>query len=169
MADVLTHVLVGFIVGTLLSIRYDWLGPEYVTLVMIGALSPDIAKIDLVISSETVSALLGVPFGWSALHTLGGTVIVVLLGSLLVAPEYRTRAIALFFVGAVSHHVLDLLLISTTGYSYAVFWPMTEVRFPRGDLYLSSDRGPVVVVGALAVGVWYGTRWWGVGMNRGEG
>ena len=156
MADVLTHVLVGFLIGTLLSVRYDWLGPEFVTLVMIGALSPDFVKIDMVIPGETVAALLGIPFSWSPLHVLAGTVIVVLLGSLLVAPEYRTRAIALFFVGAVSHHVLDLLLISTTGYSYAVFWPVTEVRFPRGDLYLSSDRGPVMVVGALAVVVWYG-------------
>ena len=89
---------------------------------------------------------------------LGGTV-VVLLGSLLIAPEYRRRAIALFVVGALSHHVLDLLLISTTGYSYAVFWPVTEVRFPRGDLYLSSDRGPVVVVGVLAVVVWCVVGW----------
>ena len=85
--------------------------------------------------------------------------LVILLGSLLLAPEYRRRALALFFVGSLSHHVLDLLLISTTGYSYAVFWPVMEIRFPRGDLYLSSDRGPVVVVGVLAVGVWYAVGW----------
>ena len=84
---------------------------------------------------------------------------VVLLGSLLLAPEYRRRAIALFFVGALSHHVLDLLLISVSGYSYAVFWPVTTVRLPAGDLYLSSDRGPVVVVGVLAVVVWCVVGW----------
>ena len=97
--------------------------------------------------------MLGIPFGWSALHSFGGSVVVVLLGSLLLAPEYRKRAIALFVVGALRHHVLDPLLISVSGYSYAVFWPVTEIRFPRGDLYLSSDRGPVVVAGALVVDV----------------
>ena len=47
MADVLTHVLAGFIIGTLLSFRYDWLGPGHVTLVMIGALAPDFVTIDI--------------------------------------------------------------------------------------------------------------------------
>ena len=63
MADVLTHVLVGFIISVLLSFRYDWLGPEYVTLVMVGALSPDFTKIALVVPDGIVSSLLGVPYG----------------------------------------------------------------------------------------------------------
>ena len=37
MADVLTHVLVGYILGTIPSWRYDWLEPHHVTLVMIAA------------------------------------------------------------------------------------------------------------------------------------
>lgn len=87
MADVLTHVLVGFVIGTVLSIRYEWMGPEHVTLVMIGALSPDFVKISLVVPDYTVATSLGIPFSWSPLHTLGGSVIVVLLGALLLAPR----------------------------------------------------------------------------------
>lgn len=40
-ADVRTHVLAGFIIGTLLFFRYDWLGPEHVTLVISGGLAPE--------------------------------------------------------------------------------------------------------------------------------
>ena len=155
MADVFTHVLVGFVIGVLLSFRYDWLGPEYVTLVMIGALSPDFVKINLVVPDEVVAGFLGVPFSWSPLHVLFGSVVVVLLASLLLAPEYRKRAVALFVVGAVSHHAIDVLLLNVTGYSYALFWPVTAYNPPAGNLYLSSDRWPIVVAGVVAAVVWF--------------
>ncbi|WP_049890338.1 metal-dependent hydrolase [Natronorubrum sulfidifaciens] len=154
MADVLTHVLVGYIIGTLLSIRYERVQPTHVTLVMIGALSPDFVKIELLVPDGLVMALLGVPFSWSPLHTLGGTVLVICLGSLLLAPEYRAQALALFAIGALSHHTLDVLLMTPTGDAYAVFWPLTEYRLPAGGLYLSSDRWPALVAGLVAVVVW---------------
>ena len=59
-------------------------------------------------------------------------------------------AIALFPLGALSHHALDLALLNVSGYSYAVFWPLTEYRPPSGDLYLSSDPCPVLVAAAGA-------------------
>ena len=154
MADVLTHVLVGYVIGMVLTFRYEWMRPAHVTLVMLGALSPDFAKADLFVSDWVVHSLLGVPFSWSALHTLGGTVVVVLLVSLLIAPEYRWHAIALVAIGAASHHVLDVALMTPTGRAYAVFWPVTDYRPPAGGLYLSSDRWPALVSGALAALVW---------------
>lgn len=154
MADVLTHVLVGYIIGTSLAIRYEWMGPRHVTLVMIGALSPDFVKISLVIPSAAVADVLGVPFSWSPLHTVGGSVVVILLGSLLLAPRFRKRAILLLAIGAASHHVLDVALLTSTGYSYAVFWPLTEYRPPSGGLYRSSDRWPALVAGLVATVVW---------------
>lgn len=154
MADVLTHVLVGYIVGTVLSIRDDRLTSSDVTMVMIGALSPDFAKIGLIVPSETVGSVVGFPFEWGALHTLGGTVVVVCLGSLLVAPDYRRRAVVLLSIGALTHHVLDVALLTVTGYAYPVFWPLTEYHLPAGNLYTSSDRWPAVVSGALAVVLW---------------
>ncbi|WP_168927092.1 metal-dependent hydrolase [Natronorubrum aibiense] len=152
--DVLTHVLAGYVIGTLLSIRYDGVGPAHVTLVMIGALSPDFAKIQLFVPDEFVAAVVGVPFSWSPLHTLVGTVIVACLGALLVAPDGRLQALALIAIGALSHHVLDLLLMTPTGESYGVFWPLLEYRLPAGSLYLSSDRWPALVAGLAALVVW---------------
>lgn len=152
--DVLTHVLVGYVIGTLLSFRYERLRPAHVTLVMVGALSPDFMKIQLVFPDGFVAWVLGVPFTWSSLHTLVGSALVVCLGSLLVAPAHRKQALALFAVGAASHHVLDVLLLTPTGDAYGVFWPLLEYRPPSGDLYLSSDRWPAIVAGLCALLVW---------------
>jgi hypothetical protein len=154
MPDILTHVLVGYILGTLLSSRYDWLTPEYATLVMLGALTPDLTKIALLLPSERVELLLGVPFDWFALHTLGGNLAVLLLGALLVAPEHRKRVFLLLALGAASHHSLDLLLFNPSGYSYPVLLPLTAYNPPAGQLYLSSDRWPALVAGTLAALMW---------------
>lgn len=158
MPDILTHVLVGYSLGTALAVRYEWLRPAHVTLVMIGALSPDFVKIKLALPDAIAQHLLGIPFSWMPLHTLGGSVLVVCLGALLVAPAYRRRALALLALGAGSHHALDLLLINATGYSYPVLWPLSAYRFPSPNLYLSSDRWPALVAGTIATGVWLRRR-----------
>jgi len=44
--------------------------------------------------------------------------------------------------------------MTSTGYSYAAFWPLTEYRLPAGGLYLSTDRWPALVAGLCAVLVW---------------
>ncbi|WP_265110680.1 metal-dependent hydrolase [Halosolutus halophilus] len=154
MPDLLTHVLVGYVLGTLLAVSDERLGPESVPLVMLGALSPDFVKLKLVLPSETVQAVLGIPFSWTPLHTLGGSVLVVGLGALLVAPDHRRQTIALFALGAASHHALDVLLLTVTGYSYAVLWPLSGYHFPAPNLYLSSDRWPALVAGLAAALVW---------------
>ena len=71
MADIFTHVLVGYILGTIRSCRSDRMGPHHVTFVLIGALSPDFVNISLVFPDEAVQVLLFMPFSWSPLHTLG--------------------------------------------------------------------------------------------------
>ena len=72
----------------------------------------------------------------------------------MLAPEYRRHAIALFHLGARSHHVLSVALLNASGYSYAVFWPLTEYYPPSGDLYRSSDPWPALIVGMGAALVW---------------
>ena len=65
----------------------------------------------------------------------------------------------LLALGAVSHHALDMLLINPSGYSYAVFWPLTTYHSPTPTLFRSSDRLPALVTGSAAVDVWY-FRWY---------
>ena len=154
MADLLTHALAGYCIGIVLSFYYEWMGPEHITLVMLGAVTPDLSKISKVVPSSTIETLLGVPFFWGGLHTLGGSVIIALLGGILVASEHRRAAIALLFLGALSHHALDLLLLQSSGYAYPVFWPLTEYQPPAGMLYRSSDRWPALLTGTLALILW---------------
>ncbi|ELY37822.1 metal-dependent hydrolase [Natronorubrum tibetense] len=158
MADVLTHVLVGYILGTLLSIRYESLRSAHVTLVMIGALTPDLVKIQLIAPDERVAETLGVAFSWSSLHTFVGSVLLIGLGALLLGPAHRKQAFALFAVGVLSHHILDILLLTPTGEAYTVFWPFLQYRPPAGDLYLSSDRWPALVASCGALLVWIVSR-----------
>lgn len=154
MPDVLTHVFWGYIIGTLLSFRYDWLDARFVTVVMLGALLPDLTKISIVIDSALVEQFLGIPFDWGAIHRLGGVVVASAIGALLAGPGYRRRVFALLLVGAASHLLLDALLINVSGYSYDLLWPLTTYSPPTPNLFLSSDRWPAVVSGALAALLW---------------
>ena len=103
MPDLLSHALIAFVLGTLLSWRLDWLDPRYVTLVMAGAFVPDLAKIVLLVPSERVAATLDVPFDWMGLHTAGGAVLAILVGVVLVPHRLRRRVAALLALGAASH------------------------------------------------------------------
>ncbi len=163
MPDLLTHVLVGYSIGTLLSVRYERVRSAQVTLVMVGALSPDFRKIAPVVPTGPLELVTGSPVSWAPLHTLGGSVLVVLLGSLLVAPDYRRQAVALIAIGAASHHVLDVALLTATGEAYAVFFPISTYRPPSPDLYLSTDRWPAAVAGVLAAASWAVRRYGSTG------
>lgn len=155
MPDVLAHVLVGYALGSVLAARYDRLTSAHVSLVMIGALSPDFVKIGMVVPGPRIEALLGIPFDWMPLHTLGGSALVVAFGTLLVAPGMRKRTAALLAIGAGSHLFLDFLLLTPSGYAYPVLFPLTASQPPAPNLYLSTDRWPTVVAAVLAVAGWF--------------
>lgn len=155
MPELLTHVLAAYVLATTLSFRYEWITPAYVTIAMLGAVIPDLGDISLVIPNATMETLLGVPFEWSAIHMLGGTLVAVTIGALLTSSAHRRRVFLLLALGAVSHHALDALLINPSGYSYAIFWPLTTYNPPTPNLFLSSDRWPAAVSALLAGIVWY--------------
>ena len=150
----LTHVLWGYVIGTLLSLRYDWLDARFVTIVMLGALLPDLTKIALVVDDALVEQFLGVPFSWGAIHRLGGATVACAIGAVLAGDGLRTRVFALLMIGVASHLVLDALLINPSGHSYAILWPVAADHFPTPNLFLSSDRWPALVSAAIAAGVW---------------
>lgn len=155
MPDILTHALVAYILATTLSVRYAWLTPRWVTVVMVGAMIPDLTKIELLVPSLQVEALLGIPFAWHALQMLGGILVAVAIGVVLTSRSHRKRVFALLLLGALSHLFLDALLIKASGYSFAVFWPLTTYHPPTPGLYLSSDRWPALVAGSVALVSWY--------------
>lgn len=155
MADLLTHVLAAYVLATVLSWRWRWITPPYVTVAMAGAIVPDLNRIELFVPAAALEATFGVPVNWNALHTLGGSLLVVSIGALLVPATHRSRVFVLAFLGVLSHLTLDLLLIRSTAQSYAVLWPLTEYRPPTIGLYLSTDQWPaaiaLVVAGIVAL------------------
>ena len=157
-AELLTHVLVAYVIATASSLRYPWITPPYVTMAMIGAMFPDLNRIGLFLPEWTVEAILGVPFSWGATHTGGGSLVIVTIGALLVPARIRWRVFAMLLLGMVSHHALDLLLWFPSGYAYPALWPLTSHALPAGNLYLSTDRWPAVLAAAVAALVWYVVR-----------
>lgn len=154
MPDLLTHALVGFVVGTALSWRYDHVTSPFVTLVMVGALSPDLNRIELLVPDPTVETLVGIPWTWAPLHRLGGTALVVAVAALLVDRRHRRLAVALLAVGATSHYTLDFLLYKPSGLTSPLLWPFTVHRVAIDGILVSSDRWPAVVAGVAALCVW---------------
>jgi len=158
MPDLLTHTLLAYTLGMVFSWRYDWLTPQYVTVAMAGAFIPDLAKIGLVIPRNQIAALLGVPFNWFGIHTLGGVLLAALIGVVFVTPTSRRRVFALLSLGAGSHLLIDAFLVKVSGHSYPLLWPLTTYAPPTPGLYLSTDVLPAVVMGLIAGGVWFVDR-----------
>ncbi|WP_082220735.1 metal-dependent hydrolase [Haloferax gibbonsii] len=159
MPDLLAHTLLAYTIATVLSWRIGWLSRSHVTVVMAGAFIPDLAKVELLIPSQQVESLFGVPFDWFGLHTTGGVLCSVLIGVLLVSEAERRRVFGLLALGASSHLVADALLLKPSGLSYPILWPMMRVYPPTPGLYLSTDVWPAVTLGVLAFGVGIANRW----------
>ena len=159
MPDLLAHALIAYGVCTVLSWRYGWIGPAYVTAGMAGAFVPDLAKGEILVHSFTVADVLGVPFDWFALHTAGGVLVSILIGVALVADGERRRVALLLGLGALTHLVADALLRSASGRSYPLLWPLTEYAPPTPGLYLSTEPGPTIAAAAFALVAWGVDRW----------
>lgn len=155
MAELYTHVLAGYVLAILLSWRYEWITYPFVSVVMAGALLPDLNRLELVIPAATVEAALGIPFSWTPLHRVGGTFLVVCIGALLAPRRYRRAVFALLIVGAASHYTLDFFLYRPSGLTAPLLWPITDHRVAVEGFYLSSDRWTAVVATAAAGLVWW--------------
>ncbi len=154
MADLLTHVLVAYTIAVALSWRYKWINPAHVTVVMVGATLPDLTRIGLLIDPATVEKI-GIPFSYSPLHTMGGAMVSVLILSVFVRVKYAKEVFILLFLGLLSHLALDALLISASGHSYPIFWPISVYNPPTPGFYLSTDMWPALLTGSIALFIWF--------------
>lgn len=158
MPDLLTHVLLVYALGTAVTWVRSEIDPRYVAVGMVGAVIPDLAKIELVVSARTVEALVGIPFAWQPIHRLGGVAILVGMGTLLFAPAHRRGAATSAFLGALTQFPLDSLIRRANDLSPPYLYPLTWWRPPAGNLYLSSDLWPLLPAALLAAVVWYHDR-----------
>lgn len=164
MPDLLSHVFIAYTIGILLSLRVEWLDSRFVTVVLVGALIPDLVKVHLLIDETLVTTVVGVPFSWQPLQLLGGVAISLVIGGLVVHFRRRKVVVVLLGLGAVTHLVADGLLLTPTGRTSPVLWPLTRWRPPTPGLYLSTQVRPTIVFGLVAAVVWVGTRF--IARNR---
>ena len=150
MPDLLTHALVAYTIAILLSWRYRWIGRPYVTVCMAGAFVPDLAKIGLVVPAWRVSRALAVPFSWSGIHTAGGALVVVGIGAVVFVNRRREAALMLG-IGALSHLIADAFLLTVTGRSYPILWPLSGYSPPTPGLYLSTEPWPTMAAVLIAI------------------
>lgn len=150
MAELFTHVLAGYILATALSWRFTWITPPLVTVAMVGAALPDLNRIGLLVDAALIESMLGIPFSWTPLHRIGGTVLVIALGTLLVPSRLRKAVAIMLILGAGSHYLLDLFLYQPSGLAGPMFWPLTGERIAIPGFYLSSDRWTAAVAIIIA-------------------
>lgn len=157
MPDLLTHALVAYGLGTLVTSRAERLSSHHVTLAMIGAMLPDLNHISVLLSGSVVELTLGVPFDWDALQTGGPVLLLVLIGTVL-ATEDRPSAFGFLSLGALSHLLADMLITLADGRSQSVFWPATRYQPPSPGLYLSTNLEPLLTALLFAGVVWWFSR-----------
>lgn len=160
MPDLLAHVFIAYTLCRVISWRIEWVSAEYVTLGMVGAFIPDLVKIKLLLPNWRVEQLLEIPFSWGSLATGGGVFLSTLIGVVLLQSNERRRGSLLLVVGAGSHLVADSLLLTPTGRTVQVFWPLSQYTTPSPGLYLSTQPGPTIVTGIAAGVVWLTHRYY---------
>ena len=145
MADLLTHVLVGFVIAVVLSWRFAWITPPFIAVAMVGAAIPDLNRMQLLVHESSIEAMLGVPWSWSVFHRAGGALLVVMILTVLVRREYMVPVSTMLLIGVSSHFLLDYGLWQASGRTSLMLWPITDAYLDVGGFYRSSDRWPMIL------------------------
>jgi len=147
MADLLTHVLIAYVLVTVARWRLSF-PRHWVPVAMGGAAIPDLVKVNIPVESSLVEGVLGMGFSYGPISSLAG---VVLLGgaiALAFDDDYRRRAYAFLVAGGICSLVVDGLRAYADGRADFWLYPIPW-RPPTPSLYVTSD--PRVLVFALVV------------------
>lgn len=150
MTDLLTHVVGVYTLLTPLTWRFELIQRRHVTLVMVGAIIPDISKIQLLIGNDVVTSIINIPWDWNGVHRLGPAGILAGVGALGFERRHRLPAFISLLVGVTLHFVFDLAVIRAGGVAPAYLYPFTWWQPQSMDLLLSSDVWPWIMSLPLA-------------------
>lgn len=154
MAELLSHVLLAFGLFTIAGWAVEWLDRKWVAVGAVGSLFPDLNRLDMIVDDYTVSQMLGIPFSWGGLSTLGGVVVLAAAGAVLFASrDEQIRGFGLLLAGGLSHLLVDGVKQWADGAGGTPLYPLSWWRPPTPAWYVSSDQWVlgVAVVFALAV------------------
>lgn len=151
MADLLTGIFVTWGILTAVSWRVDRLRPPWIVVAMGGVAIPDLVKIRLLVDGTTVETLLGMPFSWGGIETIGG--VALLAGAITMAFDRRwwPRVYTLLVAGGAVGLLLDGLRMFADGRSGTWLFPVLPTyRPPTPGLFVTSNLAVPVVATAAA-------------------
>jgi len=152
MADLLTHVLIVYVLLTVVSWWTDRVDPRWTAVGMAGAAIPDLVKARLLAPGYVVERILGLPFDYSAISTLGGVAFVAGVITAAFGRRYWKRAYIFLVCGGFCSLVGDGLRTFADSHSTSWLYPLTWWRPPTPNLYVTADyRVTVLVVVVAAV------------------
>lgn len=153
MADMLVTMLAVLALLTVAGWRVDWLASRWIVVGAGGAFLPDLSRVSLLVEDATLEAILGMPFEYTALETLGGVVLVAGAITVWFERQYWRRVYGLLVAGGSIHLVLDGLRIYADGRASQWLFPFVPAyRPPTPGLFVSADPAvPALAVGATAV------------------
>jgi len=138
MADLFTHILVPYVVLTVASWQFEWLTKRWVIIGMAGAVIPDLVKLEIVLDRSVVEGLLGMPFSYAPISSLGGVLLIA--AAITIFFQRQRRQVFVFLVfGGLTSLVADGLRAFADGQSGFWLYPFTWVRPPTPSLYVTSD------------------------------
>jgi hypothetical protein len=157
MADLLTHVLVPYVLLTAASWRFDRLARRWIVIGMAGAAIPDLVKIGILVDDRMIESLLGVPFSYAPISSLGGVLLIAGTIALFFGRE-RRQVYALLVFGSLTALVVDGLRVFADGHSgfwlYPIWW-----RPPTPSLYVTADVRVLVVALLASTGMFLCDRY----------
>lgn len=154
MADLLAHVLLSYAIFRVAGWVVDWLDEGWIAVGMVGSVLPDLERMSLLVTNESMRRLTGLPFDWDGIHTLAGVAVLVCIGTLLFdTRRHRVRALVLLGGGALSHVLVDVPQRYADGDTITnlYLFPLPPWRLPTPGLYVSADRWVVLVAAACAL------------------
>jgi hypothetical protein len=149
MADLLTHVLVAYVLVTVARWRVGF-PRHWVPITMGGAAIPDLVKIGLVVDESVVQGVLGVPFEYAPISSLGGAVVVAAGITVLFDWEVWREVYGLLVFGGLTSLVVDGARVFADGTGGFWLYPVW-VQPPTPELYVSADPRVLAVVLSTAV------------------
>ncbi|MFB6308597.1 MAG: hypothetical protein ABEH35_04635 [Haloarculaceae archaeon] len=148
MAELLTHVLVPYILLTVAGWVRGEIDDRWIAVAMGGAAIPDLVKVRLIVDPDMIEQALGIPFTFNHISTLGGVLLIAGIITVAFARRHWRRVYAFLIVGGLSSLVLDGMRVYADGRANLWLYPfLPAYRPPTPNLYVTSDpRVPVVAV-----------------------
>lgn len=152
MADLLTQILVLYVLLTVASWHFDWLTKRWVVIGMAGSAIPDLVKIGIFVENEMIESVIGLPFSYAPISSLGGVLVIALAITVFFERE-RVQVYAFLVFGGVVALITDGLRVYADGHSGHYLYPFTWWRPPTPSLYVTSDVRILVIalVGSVIV------------------